>query len=390
MKTLRAFLVVALSVVGVGFGVQASGCAWTDGGGYLDIDCPPDAGPEWDEWCKGDGGVTGGQGGSGGAGGSGGQGGMAFCPGSCIPKAPKGWMSPEAYWVGDGKLVPTDCEAVGGEPLVRYGDPFTEAMDCGSCVCDPSQGECSPIPEAITVYSKPQCDPTGEATDFSGPPGWDGTCTTANALPKNADCNGVLCSGSVYVGTLPPPVEGSCQANAIGVQAPPPIQWDTGALRCREPPMAAEISAACGDPNLLCDRVLPAPYRYCIARTGDVACPANTVYSKRFLIALPNDVIDTRACSACDCVTKDAGACAAQFLFAENNTCDLNSNYFTIASSMSQCLNLMVPGQAVGSKSVTDLQYLPGTCDVTGGEAMGSVQINPDRAATICCREEIY
>jgi hypothetical protein len=65
---------------------------------------------------------------------------------------------------------------------------------------------------------------------------------------------------------------------------------------------------------------------------------------------------------------------------------ELNNNL--LSSIKPFCVDLTVPGLALGSKTIGGLSYVPGTCAVTGGEPIGSVIPNDDEKSvtTICCQ----
>jgi hypothetical protein len=69
-------------------------------------------------------------------------------------------------------------------------------------------------------------------------------------------------------------------------------------------------------------------------------------------------------------------------------TNELNSN--PIGSTGPGCWDLVPPGPALGSKKISNLSYVPGTCAVTGGEPIGTAIPNEDAnagAVTFCCRD---
>ncbi|MDI3291613.1 hypothetical protein [Polyangium sp. 15x6] len=69
----------------------------------------------------------------------------------------------------------------------------------------------------------------------------------------------------------------------------------------------------------------------------------------------------------------DDGACAAEY------------NPLPLSSFVEQCHNVQPPGRVLGSKSMTDPAYMPGTCLASGGEPIGEAQPNADTAVTFCC-----
>jgi hypothetical protein len=69
----------------------------------------------------------------------------------------------------------------------------------------------------------------------------------------------------------------------------------------------------------------------------------------------------------------DDGACGSQFI------------QVGLGSNKAQCTDIINAGGAIGSKAITDLHYMPGTCEASGGTPEGKAEPNPETAVTFCC-----
>jgi hypothetical protein len=133
---------------------------------------------------------------------------------------------------------------------------------------------------------------------------------------------------------------------------------------------------------------VPSDFRaWCILQKGENDCPTDpeNVFTERHVVY--NGVQDDRQCSACSCGAPMGSACTAVLSIYKGAdlTCSgLALEQTTISSSSSKCIDIQLPGQALGSKSAGPTTYLPGTCPAMGGDASGSaVATNP---VTLCCR----
>jgi hypothetical protein len=78
--------------------------------------------------------------------------------------------------------------------------------------------------------------------------------------------------------------------------------------------------------------------------------------------------------------------CNASLRMYSDATCtkELNSNL--LASTDPFCVDVP-PGIGLAAKRITDLSYVPGSCEVTGGEPIGTATPNSstETTVTICC-----
>jgi hypothetical protein len=133
---------------------------------------------------------------------------------------------------------------------------------------------------------------------------------------------------------------------------------------------------------------LPPPgFAVCIFHEGERDCPTElgNVFTERHVFY--QGVEDNRQCSACACGAPTGSACTAAISIYKGN--DLTCTgpalvQIPVSSSSPTCLDIQLPGQALGSKSAGPTTYLPGICPAMGGDASGSaVKTNP---STLCCR----
>jgi hypothetical protein len=349
----------------------------------LPVECDPTVGPDDLLWCepKHD------------AGAPDAPNVMAPLPCDCVRHFSEDWMGPGLFWVGPvsspdelpkcPKVAPT---------FERDGwmDLDSPPAICDACACATPLGECTTLPSEITVRAAP-CDTMGETLPYDGPAGWDGSCTDADAIPAGAKCpsgSQTLCAQSIYVSELGAPIEQACAPLAPLPPELPPATWQTYALMC-----SASNSGEpdCPTNNQVCAppvAAAPVGWRQCIRRDGNHECPEGWDGPK-FTMYSETAIDEGRSCSECQCGSPLDGACAGLFTAYEDASCQVTAaQYYPIKSTEPVCINLMPTGIALGSKSITDLKYVPGTCPPTGGEPQGEAVPNSDGATTICCQRD--
>ncbi|MEO7593456.1 MAG: hypothetical protein ABI134_19740, partial [Byssovorax sp.] len=89
-------------------------------------------------------------------------------------------------------------------------------------------------------------------------------------------------------------------------------------------------------------------------------------------------------CSACTCGAPTGSACTAAISIYKDATCSAPLSQIAISSVAPVCLDIALPGQALGSKSTGPTTYLPGTCPAMGGDGSGIA--TPTEPTTLCCR----
>jgi hypothetical protein len=133
---------------------------------------------------------------------------------------------------------------------------------------------------------------------------------------------------------------------------------------------------------------LPNGFRSCIYKRGEHECPSTWSGDRHVVYEVTADkrgFIDARDCSPCSCGAPIGSGCTAHFRTFEDGACTKLISDDPIASFFgSQCTNV-APGIAIGSKEISPLMYLAGTCEPLGGEPIGEVKPDPDQAVTFCC-----
>ncbi|TKC89021.1 hypothetical protein [Polyangium fumosum] len=321
----------------------------------------------------------------------------ATCTGRCVPEPSSesagDWpRTPMLLWYGPRELAPANCDEA--RKLGGYGDDveffekyrrfaYLDAPPAAcECTCPASEGSCTKLPETIEVRAGTCAENGTPALPFGGPAGWDGSCTSTNALPAGADCGGEPCAQSVYASPLPGPTSESCPSIAKPATFTKSTEWAWMGLACE----AKEREGTCKTSTHRCMYDLPYPFLQCIALRGiHATCPGN--YDRYDPIHLYGELpIDTRGCTACACGGNPVGgACLASLRLYDDAACSSQFSEDPISSVIEQCTNVSLPGRALGAKAITDLAYVPGLCLATGGEPTGAASEDPAEAVTFCC-----
>lgn len=327
----------------------------------------------------------------------------ARCTGTCVPNKPDGFDAPQPVYIGAmrAKYV-FGCPAeVGGPGGFQYSGLNVPSPGCPSCVCGSIKGTCTP-PATITLRASTCDSQPGSTFNFSGPDGWDGSCTNVNAMPAGAECppgSGISCAQSIDAATLAPPVE-TCEPIPLPVpKATSDTPWWTNTVMSCS---SSVLPGACD--NVASEMCLPSlppnepEWRYCVRKQGIHECPTNVPglgFVKQYIAY--DGFIDTRKCTACECGAS-GGTCFGTLRAYKDDTCSTNEIVsYPVGSNMTNCLNLPPTGDSFGSKEFTDLTYVPGSCEPKGGEPIGEVvpiktQVKPDgdveeTVTTWCCAE---
>lgn len=315
------------------------------------------------------------------------------CKGDCVPEASGptalDWTwEPLVVWFGSkSEIVAKDCPV--GTPYQKslvFDKLVAPPAKCDACACLPD-GSCNGLPSTIEIRSGTCNASNVQTTPFDGPPNWDGSCTSVNAMAAGTLCNGVPCAQSVSAATLSGPTNESCTPTIEKPNATiDKHEWLEGALACG----AKDLEGTCAATPEHCVETLPDGWLHCLARSGkhDV-CPDN--YNKdgpRWFYG--DNPIDDRGCSVCECGMPKDGICTGSLRLFSDSSCTNKLNENQLASTGPFCVDLQPPGLALGSKTISNLSYWPGTCAVTGGEAIGTAIPNEDAnagAVTFCCRD---
>jgi hypothetical protein len=300
------------------------------------------------------------------------------CAGLCIPLAPAGWNPPTLLWIGSESQAPP-CPMAASQLGYEGHADLNAPNVCGECRCDKPTGACG-LPATLTANSTvcPGSDPGAEHTPFDPPGGWDGTCTTNEAIPADPLCATPACAQSITIAPLTMN-EAGCAPSQLSGPANPPPSWDTFARMCEWEP-----HGVCATSGERCAPPVPPGFHVCVFQSGDNECAdaAFGPYQERHVFY--KGFHDTRSCSPCTCGSPSGGMCSASVSIFSDNACTSTPplDTATVTSSAPICHDVPA-GSALSRKSASPAIYTPGACEPTGGQPMGSVE--PVGTATLCC-----
>jgi hypothetical protein len=310
--------------------------------------------------------------------------------GECVPKPSDSnaykWEGPAPVWIGPASEKPTECPFDGVIVAEKYAGLHAPPLDCAPCECEEPTALCAGVPGSISVGTT-ACTNGGISVPFDGPGGWDGKCTSANAIPAGAQCppgSGTPCVQSIAWSALPGPQNEACQVktNTVPKFNGATTSWKMAAVAC-DWSLSEDL---CGNGKQTCSPDPRFPWAQCVWLDGlhENECPDDYAYSAHVLY--DHEPIDSRTCTACSCGTPTGGACVANFAIFGDSECSTGIQNQTVSSVMPDC-NLVFPaGLAIGSKSITEHLYVPGTCAAGGGEPIGEAVEDKTQATTFCCR----
>jgi hypothetical protein len=299
---------------------------------------------------------------------------IGSCVGQCLPFPPNGWDYPSLVWIGpEGQALP--CPA--GAPTDAYdGHADLSASDlCGECQCGPPAGSCG-LPATLTAHAA-TCAATGPftpSTPFDSPGGWDGGCTTDEAIAGGLSCDGGPCVQSVTIAPLTVNDVG-CTPSHLPVTNEPP-SWGMLARSCR-----GGALGQCANDGF-CLSPAPPGFHVCIWHEGAADCsgPDFAVYSEPHVVYAGYE--DTRGCSPCACGPPAGSTCASTISIYTDGACSAPLVSSMVTSSGPGCHDGFQLGAALGSKSASPPIYTPGTCQPSGGPTGSVTPIGP---STLCC-----
>ena len=201
------------------------------------------------------------------------------------------------------------------------GDARSDTPEVSIDAPDPSETSCfdglDDDHNGVADCAEPSCAPFAACVPEL-PAGWDGyaalydgtaapTCPgvfTSTLAPGNvgltaaaASCTACACGAASG---------GACPASG-GVATVPPATWATTAVACEG--SYPDATGCTGTDS--CQPKVGAPFHSgtCIHQIGDMACPAQTVFTERHVFYA--GLFDTRGCAACTCGTPSGNACAS-------------------------------------------------------------------------------
>jgi hypothetical protein len=263
---------------------------------------------------------------------------------ACVPPAPAGWAFVAFAPVSTG-ACPSSLQTTAVDV-----DPVDTNATC-TCTCD--------------VGTPPTC--TGMVTTKFGT---NGTCPSVGiSTPADGACNTFISSVPGYVQVSNPAGSGgSCVANpTIGV---PPAGSTPGEICSGE----KAFGAGCSGGNVCA--LVPAPFGSCVAKNGQVGCPAQSYTAVHYA----GHLSDTRTCSNCQC--------------SGGPMCGLTWNFYnTMRCSGTPGLTLTPDGtcQASGSTSPSYASNVltgdpsSATCAPPTKQPMPTGQVTLNAEQTVCC-----
>jgi len=318
--------------------------------------------------------------------------------GRCVPVPSGGehaglWSEvPIALWVGPAPKEgdpPLQCPGdTSSEKFRLYSDLVAPPAECEPCECGPSSGTCTDLPASIEVRAGVCGEAGAMSVPFDGPAGWDGSCTSTNALPAGADCGGEPCAQSILISALPgPTTEEPCSPVEPVPDFATKTEWKTAVLGCSA--NVDDDSCRSRDESCVAD---PGPeYLHCVFRAGEYTleeCPRNYRYAK--YVGYPKDAVDDRGCEACACGPPEGSGCLASLRLYSNPGCSAQFEQSSISSNGEKCTDIHPPGRAIAAKSIEDMAYMPGECASTGGTPTGAAFRDVTGAVTFCCIWPFY
>jgi hypothetical protein len=174
--------------------------------------------------------------------------------------------------------------------------------------------------------------------------------------------------------------ENACQPSFQPPKLLGPPTWDVYGLACKGEVPSPNVY--CADPAQKCVPTAEPPppgYLQCVYQDGDIlSCP--TDFPLRTL--LYRDYDDSRHCTPCGCGDPEGSLCKGVATIYGDQSCTLPLQLSFPTSQFAPCGDVPA-GSALGSKTVSGLEYTPGSCMATGGEPMGDVIAVEPR--TFCC-----
>lgn len=319
--------------------------------------------------------------------------------GRCGPAAPNNFLDPQAVWIGPVDDVPDACPSgAGSGSTPEYWDlQKPSGNECDTCSCQGPEGTCAVALDHLAFRNAPCGTSASVTTDVTPAANWNGSCSADGAINKGTECpagSGTLCAQSLEMAALPKPAQ-SCTPTATPVLKliPDMPRWKQAVLACRSDHKAPSWELL----SELHSRENPdRDHNTCIShergwRTcvrswapGIVECDSYSEFKEQVVVYEKDAILDKRSCSPCTC-TPMGGSCVATLNLYEDNACTQVLAVASMDSDSAYCTNLPSATAGVGSKEVTSLEYVPGTCMASGGELSGDVELDDTRAYTYCC-----
>ena len=299
------------------------------------------------------------------------------CSGVCVPITSDmlEWTPPSLFAQVQASQPAPVCPKNAPAPAQpMYANPDL-SFSCPTCSCEPPTGVC-PLPQTMTANTSLECPSTDAGVPFDPPDGWDGGCTTSDAI-DGGPCDGGDCVQSVTVAAITPN-ESSCTPIQSVVAQSTEVTWQTFGYAC-----AGLTNGSCASAGDVCTPKPSGIFALCVSRPGDdpvFMCPKG--YPARSVFYLGAN--DMRTCASCACGAPQGSACSSLVSVYADDACSNLVAAVTATSDDSMCVDVP-PGSPLGSKQATTPTYTPGSCQPSGGEETGSVELQDP--LTVCCQQ---
>jgi hypothetical protein len=321
------------------------------------------------------------------------------CAGTCQPAPTRPTWSRNfvLLWLGSAGQAPPCPQDVAPTDWFRGVPVFTDLVapdaKCAPCTCQPPKGSCALPRELAAYYSHPAECPAPMGTPFKAfgaPDGWDGSCTTYDAIPGDPTCSGSGCLQHLMI----PPLVVTDPPTCEPVLPPPPkiepAYWAHSARVCYR----AEPPGHCLNSEEFCAPTAPAGFLECIFLEGvGHDCPPE--WADKHEIYTESTITDTRGCDSCTCEAPVGSKCGTSVSVYTDDCCGCSDPgapallTLGVDSTHASCGDITPIGSALGSKKATAPVYQPGSCTSLGGGPVGKatgVEPKDDSAYTTCCR----
>ena len=281
----------------------------------------------------------------------------ASCSSTCVGAPSANWQGPYAIYEGAGSPLPMppECARAGAYSTDAYdgaGELQAAAAQC-SCECGPVTGaKCgSPM---VNFYSNgncmQSCSPASQVIASS--------CTTI-------DVNGC---GGMHFTLTPGAASGSCAP--VSTTTLPGLEWRANVRLCGMPSPPPTSGCEAGQ---LCAPQAGLPFEtvYCVARTGQWACPSGYPALRTYYASY----VDSRACSACTCEAPTGIQCSAMVSTFGDPACN--------GATMQEAAPAACSGAGLKAAMTMRTTAAGGACGPSGGIASGTVA--PSTPTTVCC-----
>ena len=266
---------------------------------------------------------------------------------------PVGWQGPIAVYEGP---IPPACEPAyaGGEYDGHAGPPIFGPASCSACTCAAPTGvSCA---TTVTEYSSGGCGTVRGTVALAA-----GTCTDAR-----------ISGGTRGVSVAPGVPSGGACTPGGGAPSRGAPTWSAEARACS---LAASAHGAGCSAGATCAPLPRAPYlaRFCVTRSGDVACPG-APYGERHVYYASSS--DTRACGACGCGAARGETCSGTVQTFQGSAC---TGALQAIPAPTGC----APLQDGTRTALYTAVATGGSCPASGGAPTGTV--TPIGPTTFCC-----